>query len=366
MPDRTGEPGQNHLARLGAGAALVWRVLLLAVPVTVVLFAVFVVTAARSNSLALDWNAASAVGDRATIAVDAYVAHLVEDARIIAGMPAVRDVAMAAPDRLDPAQAKALDEAWIRRRKIPTPTEVQPVIDEILGRPVSRYFSELCSTKTGAVREMLLTDRTGRLVAASGATENYDQRNEDWWTQGFRKTGSCQRLRDCAYASDVKMDHSVGARAFDLSVPVLDDSGKATGVLKLVLDPRDIRALLALAAGNHPVHVALIRRENGAEVLDDRSPLANLEGNVPPDILDDLARIGPDQQISIVVDGVNSPVRALSGPHAETWAVAVLDRTERAHRASLQILALVAIIVAMFLLSVRAYALLLRGFRSSS
>jgi hypothetical protein len=317
------------------------------------------VAAVRANSAALDIDARATIADRTAAALDAYIAHLVEDARALADVPAVRAEAAAAREDVTRAEAAALDQQWKARRTIAAPSGIDALIGRILSRPVSKYFSDICNNKAGVFREILLTDREGDLVAASGATEDYEQQDELWWKQAIGRSRSCATARDCAYGGDVEFDSSVGANAFEVAVPVFEDGGELAGVLKVVIDPRELPLLLTLARASHPVTVTLIRR-NGTDVLEPGSPFAdgvvNDAREVPESVRRDLESLGGDQQIAIDLGGETVPVRALAGPQFERWGIAVRDRSDRALDSWIQHAALVAIIVVMFLLSARTYA----------
>jgi hypothetical protein len=80
-----------------------------------------------------------------------------------------------------------------------------------------------------------VTDRHGRLVAASNVTSDYFQGDEDWWRE------SLDGGRGRVVVSDVRRDQSAGVYAFDISVPVPAPSGEdLAGVMKIVADSREM------------------------------------------------------------------------------------------------------------------------------
>ncbi len=350
-----------RMERLTTSAAFAWRALLFLLPAGVAVFAVLTVAAVRANSAALDIDARAALANRTAAAIDAYVAHIVEDVRMLADVPAVRARAGSVQESAQPAQMAALDKAWKARRTAALPAGIDDLIQRILAQPVSRYLKGLCNRKEGIFREILLTDREGRLVAASDTTEDYEQQDEQWWKEAIGRTRSCATAQECAYAGDVEFDSSAGANAFEVAVPVFDDAAQVTGVLKVVVDPRELPTLLALATASHPVGVSLIRR-NGTDVFGSGGPFPDASaGNSPegPDaVREELAKLVADQQIAIAFKGELVPVRALAGPQSDKWAVAVRDHAGRALDSWIQFGVLIATIVVMFLLSARAYALL--------
>jgi hypothetical protein len=84
-------------------------------------------------------------------------------------------------------------------------------------------------------REVLVTDRQGRLVAASNATTDFDQADEPWWANAFDEG------RGRISVTDVRRDESAHVYAFEIALPVLrpDDNG-VTGVMKIVADSREM------------------------------------------------------------------------------------------------------------------------------
>jgi phosphoserine phosphatase RsbU/P len=87
--------------------------------------------------------------------------------------------------------------------------------------------------------EILVADRYGRLVAATNKTTDYDQSDESWW----RRAGELRPGE--AFLEGLDYDRSSGIFSLDIAVPVLPDgSGKATGVVKAVLNINPLLATL--------------------------------------------------------------------------------------------------------------------------
>ena len=85
-------------------------------------------------------------------------------------------------------------------------------------------------------REILVTDRHGRLVAASGVTTDYNQADEGWFTQALD-----DRRRGRITVSDVRRDESADVYAFDISVPVAaPDSDELAGIMKIVASSQEM------------------------------------------------------------------------------------------------------------------------------
>jgi hypothetical protein len=89
-------------------------------------------------------------------------------------------------------------------------------------------------------REILVTDRHGRLVAASNVTSDYFQADEPWWSL------SSEQGRGRVTVSDVRRDESAGVYAFEIAVPVpAPDSEEFAGIVKVVADSREMLAGIA-------------------------------------------------------------------------------------------------------------------------
>lgn len=102
--------------------------------------------------------------------------------------------------------------------------------------------------------EVFLTDRHGFVVAGSGRTSDFVQRDETWWQEAFAG-------RD--HVSVVENDESAGTVALSLSRPVLGPQGEAVGVVKAVTDLRRIQAAVR----------GLTRGWGYVQVMDDRGRL---------------------------------------------------------------------------------------------
>src|SRR3990170_3899372 len=111
-------------------------------------------------------------------------------------------------------------------------------------------------------REILLTDRSGRLVAASNVTTDYYQGDEMWWREAF-SDGEQGRVS----MTDVRWDESAHVLALEIAVPVPDvSSERPVGVLTVAAD---VREMLASAAGLEfgRTGEALLIRPDGSIVL---------------------------------------------------------------------------------------------------
>jgi phosphoserine phosphatase RsbU/P len=103
-----------------------------------------------------------------------------------------------------------------------------PVLQGILNNPASQSLSRYVASHPQAA-EILVTEATGHVVAATRKTTDYDQSDEEWWTIG-------RSLREGGMWTEVlHFDASAGVFSLDLVMPLHRD-GEFLGVAKLVLD----------------------------------------------------------------------------------------------------------------------------------
>ena len=173
--------------------------------------------------------------EQSASAIDAYVYRRIVDVSTLARMPEVRTEAERASARPNDAGTNAaMDRAFAAL------DVKRPEIAGILNTPASQYFAEI-TRQDPIYREILLTDRAGRLIAASNLSSDYDQSDEDWW-----KRVMADPTRGEATISDVRWDDSARTYAMEIAVPVPGKDERPTGVLKIVAD---IREMLVSVAG---------------------------------------------------------------------------------------------------------------------
>jgi hypothetical protein len=172
------------------------------------------------------------VAEYVASSADAYVFRRIVDAAVIARVPEIRRAAAdASRQTVDQRQVEALDRQWQQERKVP------PGLAGLLTSPASRFVSDVAK-QDALYREILVTDRHGRIVAASGVTTDYYQADEGWWQQAL-DDGRRGRI----FVSDVRLDESAGVYAFEIAVPVAaPDSDELVGVMKIVASSQEMLA----------------------------------------------------------------------------------------------------------------------------
>ncbi len=260
--------------------------------------------------------------------IDSYVFRRVIDVSILAKVPDVRAAAAAgnkAP--LDVAKARAMDAAWTAQ------PGASAAASGILDNAASRYLGDIVANDQ-IYREIIVTDREGRLVAASGAASDYIQSDEAWWKEAF-SDGTRGRVS----VSDVTFDESSQSHAIEIAVPVHEYPGEhLVGVLKVVAD---VREMLAVAAGVRSGRLgeAFILRQDGSIVFSQRG-LAGKSRFFATDLLRErmTSFAAGDPQSSVhfsarnqdgrsYLVGVSPSQLGLSYPHL-AWMVAVTQAEE--------------------------------------
>jgi hypothetical protein len=189
---------------------------------------------------------------------DAHMFRSILDGAVLARVPDIRAAAAAGSTRaFDQRAAETLDREW-QRDSAGTAKRL-----DILNSSASRFLADL-SRNDPVLREILVTDRFGRLVAASNVTSDYMQADEAWWSEAF------DQGRGRISISDVTRDQSAGVYAFEIVVPVTSaESKNIEGVMKIVADSREMLAGIGGAEFGSTSEAMLVR-PNGSIVFSRR------------------------------------------------------------------------------------------------
>jgi hypothetical protein len=173
------------------------------------------------------------VASQTAAGVDAYVYRRLLDVSLLARVPDVRAAATAATRQpFDKAAAERIDAEWAAAKTAPAS------VASVLTSPAARYLADIAQ-RDPTYKELLLTDRSGRLVAASNPTTDYYQADEDWWENAYGHG------RGQVALSDVSWDASSGRHAIQIAVPVTSPEDESlVGILKVVSDSREMLALV--------------------------------------------------------------------------------------------------------------------------
>ena len=242
----------THLLRLNRRVLTVF--LLVSVPILIFGVAL-VLTIGQSRMRDGYGRQIEDVARQTAASVDAYVFRRLMDIALIGRSPELRrEAAAATAQPLKMPDVLALDQAWTGRA-------AEKEKAAVLRSAASRYLTDLVAHDR-TYREMLLTDRYGRLVAASNETSDYYQGDEDWW-----KASAAADRAPGVSLTDVRWDDSARTYAVEIAVPVYEpDSEVFTGILKAAVDSRELLATvggLQLGATGQ----AILLRENGSIVF---------------------------------------------------------------------------------------------------
>jgi hypothetical protein len=229
--------------------------LIVALPI-LVLGARYVVESGRSRVRDAEAAQLAQVAEYMAVSADAYVFRRIVDAAVIARVPEIRRVAAEGSRQpMDDRQVDTLDKQWQQKHQAPAS------LAGVLTNPAARYLADVAK-QDALYREILVTDRQGRIVAASQVTTDYYQADEGWWKQAL-DDGRRGRIT----VSDVRLDESAGVYAFEIAVPVADPAGdELVGIMKIVASSQEMLAGiggLQLGATGQ----AMLIREDGSIVF---------------------------------------------------------------------------------------------------
>lgn len=215
----------------------------------------YIVAAGQARVLEAESIQLTQIAEYIAGSADAYIFRRIVDAAVIARSLEVRRAALdGGRQAFDQSATERLDAEWQRDRRPP------PALAGLLSTPASRFVTDVAK-QDPLYREILVTDRHGRLVAASHFTTDYFQGDEGWWTQALDAGG-----RGRIFVGDVKRDESAGVYAFDIAVPIMSpDSDEIVGVMKIVASSQELLAGIGgLQLGSSGQAVLL--REDGSIV----------------------------------------------------------------------------------------------------
>ncbi len=136
--------------------------------------------------------------------------------------PSVLDMLSARDKPMPFEQVELIDSSW------PGLDESDPRVQAVLKNPIADLL-QVIRVENLRLAELLVADRFGYLVAATGKTSDFYQADEKWWFSTHAKG----RLR--GLVAPVSFDESAGVWSVYVSIPIRKD-GKFVGVVKAVLD----------------------------------------------------------------------------------------------------------------------------------
>ncbi len=134
---------------------------------------------------------------------------------------------------LDPAAVRAIEQRW------PSLTAANEPLRSILQNKMAQQLLR-CQKINPLFVELMLTDRHGRLVAATNPTTDYWQADEGWWL-----TAASAQEGDPGWAHSIMYDASAGVQTMDIALPIRDAEGALLGVVKGSLNAIEVLRRLA-------------------------------------------------------------------------------------------------------------------------
>ena len=95
--------------------------------------------------------------------------------------------------RLPAARLAKLDADW------PELSLTAEPMANVLNNAVAKHLREI-QREDNRLAEVLITDRHGQLVAATGRTSDFNQADEDWWQDAYDQGRDCPAFRTCEEA----------------------------------------------------------------------------------------------------------------------------------------------------------------------
>ena len=234
-------------------------------------------------------------GASAVTVIESSVEAAINQAELLALSPSLFEVAVRGGELARRRGLERLSILELERRMEGTRSlQASPATDRYLRSVVDRSL----------FAEVFVTDTNGFVVAGSGATSDFVQRDESWWQAAYS---------GAADISDVAIDESAGTISLSVSVPVRGAGGATAGVMKSVIDLRRLKPALA----------AMARGWGYVQVIDDRGLLISdpseehlLEPYAQPELLLADGLLKTTDQNGVAVVGITR--KALDGK----WTVA--------------------------------------------
>ncbi|MDD5491406.1 MAG: ATP-binding protein [bacterium] len=147
------------------------------------------------------------------------------------------------------------DQQWLA-----LPPE-SPLVRKYTGSPAGNYLKRYADIMD-KTSEVFVTDRFGGLVAASRKTSDFYQGDEEWWKKTFNDN------TEIPYIGQIEFDESSQTWSIPICLPIRDDHGNITGVLKEVFNIKnELEGMEAL--NNIPGSAAVLTDQAGNIMIRD-------------------------------------------------------------------------------------------------
>ena len=194
------------------------------------------------------------------------------------------------------AQLLTIDEQW------QTATDNSPLVQSITNPQSNRLTVQLLNYGTAFPDhvDILLTDRYGGLVAATGRPADYYQADENWWQMAYN------RGKGAIYISQPYHNESSGSRVLSIAGPVTAESGDVIGIARSTLNVDTIYGVVDEMQFGETGHATLVD-SNGYIIAD--THLAHVSRQVPSSWIAPENMLAPDRwHEGVNVEGIPSLV----------------------------------------------------------
>jgi signal transduction histidine kinase len=172
---------------------------------------------------------------------------------------------------LSQVEIDKIEAAW------PTRSVSDPLVSACLHNEIARRWQSVARDQR-RFAEVIVTDLSGRLVAATNKTSDYFQGDEDWWQRCYDNGKGRPLISDVIFDASARSPQgSTGALVADVCLPIYDsrDPGarKLIGLTKFSLDATWMLNQVDLGAGNDdlPRAIWLVSRD-GKAILGAKPP----------------------------------------------------------------------------------------------
>ncbi len=160
---------------------------------------------------------------------DAKISAYADEIHVWLSDPVIIDAVVAqntANENLSQGDIDALDKKW----RAESSASDQPFINELLGRYISTFLKSKEYAAGGLITEIFVMDNKGLNVGQSQITSDYWQGDEGKWQNTYKNGAGAIDI------SDVELDESTQTYQSQLSLSVVDASGKAIGAITIGLN----------------------------------------------------------------------------------------------------------------------------------
>ncbi len=160
---------------------------------------------------------------------DAKISAYADEIHVWLSDPVIIDAVVAqntANENLSQGDIDALDKKW----RAESSASDQPFINELLGRDISTFLKSKENAAGGLITEIFVMDNKGLNVGQSQITSDYWQGDEGKWQNTYKNGAGAIDI------SDVELDESTQTYQSQLSLSVVDASGKAIGAITIGLN----------------------------------------------------------------------------------------------------------------------------------